>query len=92
MRFYLIFFLLVSLLVSTSQLQAQKEKLDVYYMALEDADGTRKVDLMLDIINKLRVADRGEAQKLAKEALKLSSSLKYTEGQIKSNYYLRDSG
>ncbi|MEM6806772.1 MAG: hypothetical protein AAF696_35550, partial [Bacteroidota bacterium] len=76
MRFYLISFLLVSLLVSTSQLRAQKEKLDVYYMALEDADGVRKVDLMLDIINKLRVADRGEAQQLAKEALKLSTSLK----------------
>ncbi|MEL6250685.1 MAG: response regulator [Bacteroidota bacterium] len=88
MRFYLFPFLLVLILVSTTRLQAQKEKLDVYYMALEDANGTRKVDLMLDIINKLRVADRGEAQKLAKEALKLSNSLKYTEGLIKSNYYL----
>lgn len=88
MRFFLIPFLLVLFLVSTNQLQAQKEKLDVYYMALEDADGERKVDLMLDIINKLRVADRAEAQKLAKDALKLSNSLKYVEGQIKSNYYL----
>lgn len=88
MRFYLFPFLLVLLLVSTSQLQAQKEKLDVYYMALEDAEGERKVELMLGIINKLRVADRAEALRMAKDALKYSEEINYTDGKIKSNYYL----
>lgn len=86
MKFPFILTVLVLLCLPTTLLRAQESQLEVYYQALEESQGSEKVDILLNIVQQLRTINQQKALSTAKDALKLAKQINYTNGQISSSY------
>lgn len=79
------FILILSLVLFSKDLVAQKQKADSLFILLqkENAD-TTKVKLMWELAGVINVYDPEEALVLSQKALDLANDIKYTEGQSKA--------
>ena len=81
-------FSLLGLLLLPFLLFSQQASSGSLLEALSSTQGKPRVDLLNQIIDKLRITDQDQALDYAKESQKLAQKLDYPEGIITSSYYL----